>query len=999
MTSLLQRYEFHRHGLGALPTRGNDGSAIFIAKLPGSSLPLRSCTCSQSKSSTCVHLKDLQRGVAAFQKQYRTKNWEKVFATTVWYQVAKLLFDGNPQPCKTIEIGRLGTRAEKPSESSTGQVLRVTTSNGEELARYLEPSVARGRFLERCGQLPGEPGRVDRAALLERLALFQATPEERQLRQAGMQAQRQAWEESFWFRLAYHVVREHGTATGTFHPTIEQLSGEFSFTYCDAKEKPVVRFVVPRTRVQSMLRLLAEAYPEQSDLALLPIPLKAIFLITEDTELDVEARPIIRSLQHGGLKRFMLRPDLRKFRYGNLVYIKTLGILAELERPGQERKFRTPASMKLRRAQVESFRDPFADQLAQANPEAAVHTTRELPIFRDYDYLEITPETLERSWYWLSVDYGIGDQSIPLAHILRAKAAGLPYLETEQGWIDLDAPAFRDLDSLVSRSTSKKGGKAEPLRFSPSQLLRLQATAGGEIRIRGDAQRTKMTKRLLGLEPPEPFKHPEGLSSELRSYQQIGVDWLRFLYENHLSGLLCDDMGLGKTHQAMALMTILKEQQGVTDPFLVICPTSVISHWRNKIRDHAPGLKAAVYHGPERDLECYLEHNVLITSYGILRNDIEELSQLPFSLAILDEIQHIKNSGTLAYQAARELMPRVKIGMTGTPIENSLEELRALFDLLLPGYLGSAAQFNARYCPNGSDDLAYSPQGLRDLQKITSPFILRRLKSTVLDELPEKFDDVRTCSLSDDQVKLYRDAINTRATDLVSRLRQEQQPLPYIHIFALLNYLKQICDHPALALHQLDAVDAYTSGKWDLYREILQECLDSGQKVVVFTQYLGMIELMERHLKQLKVGYSKLTGATIARGEVIDRFNEEPSCRVFLGSLKAGGTGIDLVGGSVVIHYDRWWNAAREDQATDRVHRYGQKRAVQVFKLVTEGTLEEKIASIIDRKRKLMESVVQEDDPKLAKIFSRAELIEMLGEPADEMAVGVGGEQISFEHE
>ncbi|HYG63430.1 MAG TPA: C-terminal helicase domain-containing protein [Thermoanaerobaculia bacterium] len=179
-------------------------------------------------------------------------------------------------------------------------------------------------------------------------------------------------------------------------------------------------------------------------------------------------------------------------------------------------------------------------------------------------------------------------------------------------------------------------------------------------------------------------------------------------------------------------------------------------------------------------------------------------------------------------------------------------------------------------------------------------------------------------------------------------------------------------------MNQLDRADAYTSGKWELFKEILEEALGSGQKVVVFTQYLGMIELMRRHLESAGVGHAILTGATTDRGGVVDRFNRDPGCRVFLGSLKAGGTGIDLVGGSVVIHYDRWWNAAREDQATDRVYRLGQKRAVQVFKLVTEGTLEEKISALIDRKRRMMESVVQEDDPKLAKIFTRDELLEML---------------------
>jgi SNF2 family DNA or RNA helicase len=410
----------------------------------------------------------------------------------------------------------------------------------------------------------------------------------------------------------------------------------------------------------------------------------------------------------------------------------------------------------------------------------------------------------------------------------------------------------------------------------------------------------------------------------------------------------------------------------------VACPTSVVSHWRDQVAKHAPGLNAVVYHGPQRRLPLRLRAgDVLVTSYGVLRRDAEELSAVPFALAVFDEIQQIKNRQTQAWQAASHLVANIKLGLTGTPIENSLSDLKTLFDLILPGYLGTDHAFEQRF---GRFDESRFDQNhhLRDLRRAISPFVLRRLKTTVLDELPEKIEDVRTCALSDDQIKLYRDAVGGRGAELAEAIEKADEPLPYIHVFALLNLLKQVCDHPALALNQLDRAEEYASGKWELYQEILQEALDSGQKVVVFTQFLGMINLMERQLQRIGVEHVTLTGATVRRGDIVDRFNRDPACRVFLGSLKAGGTGIDLIGGSVVIHYDRWWNAAREDQATDRVYRIGQKRAVQVFKLVTEGTLEEKIAAIIDRKRQMMDSVVEEDDPKLAKIFSREELLEML---------------------
>lgn len=374
------------------------------------------------------------------------------------------------------------------------------------------------------------------------------------------------------------------------------------------------------------------------------------------------------------------------------------------------------------------------------------------------------------------------------------------------------------------------------------------------------------------------------------------------------------------------------------------------------------------------------DNDVLLTSYGILRNDIEQLKKIPFSIVVFDEIQNIKNSETLAYEAARDLKAGIKLGLTGTPIENRLTELKALFDLTVPRYLGTDEEFTTRYVKPVEQDLTSSRR--EALARLISPFTLRRLKKTVLDELPEKIEDIRMCSLSEDQTKLYRDAISSRGEGLVDVLKRGEEPIPYIHIFALLSLLKQVCNHPALVEGRLNDFDRYQSGKWDLFTEILSEALDSEQKIVVYSQFLGMIRIIELFLRGQGVDFVTLTGATRNRGEIISRFEKDPECRVYVGSLKAGGTGIDLVAASVVIHYDRWWNAAREDQATDRVHRIGQTRGVQVFKLVTEGTLEEKISAIIEKKRNLMDSIVREDDPGLLKTFSREELIQILSAPS-----------------
>lgn len=970
--------EFHRSGIGLVPQgTSQSDTAIYVANVPGSSKPLRSCTCPASRTKTCDHLRDLSRALLEVQKIWAEGKWEAEFSASLWHRLARLLFEGNAQPSAKVRVLRVG------------ESIRITSPSGEELARYLDGSDGQVRFLERTGKVTLGSGVFDRADLLLRLALFQATAQERALHKAGMKTQRQSWEESFWHRLAYHCERElEPGERGTFHPAVDEATGAFTLTWRRAGT-PIVQVTVPRDRVRAALQLLAEAYPDQEDLAIRPIPLRSIFHAGQDTELDlVEVRPMIRALQQTGEERFLELAEVEKYRYGNLIWLKDLGVLAELEREGKERRFKAPARLTLRRHQIPGFLEEHRHALGEGVLVLDA-PLRDRKIFKEFDRIEIgrfdLEEALERSWWWLAVEYGFGSQTVSLAAILQARREGLPYLEIPGGWIDLNAPAFRDLEDLVERQPLLDAGeKAGRIRLSSSELLRLQAAAGVPVEVADapEGEAGGLLDRLLQLRPAAPFQRPKGLATEPRSYQRIGIEWLRFLWENRLAGLLCDDMGLGKTLQTAALLVALHEEKAVSEPFLVACPTSVLPHWRDQIRKHAPGLRPLLHHGAQRRLPSRLRAgDVLITSYGVLRRDAEALSAVPFAVAVFDEVQQIKNRQTQAWQAAAHLVADVKLGLTGTPIENSLEDLKTLFDLILPGYLGTDAGFADRYLrlPEGRGREQEEERRLTELRRVISPFVLRRLKTSVLDELPEKIEDVRTCALSDDQVKLYRDAIGGKGAELARQIEAAgDAPLPYIHVFALLNLLKQVCDHPALALGKLDEADRLASGKWDLYREILQEALDSGQKVVVFTQFLGMIELMERHLQELGVGHVTLTGATARRGEVVDRFNQDSDCRVFLGSLKAGGTGIDLVGGSVVIHYDRWWNAAREDQATDRVYRLGQKRAVQVFKLVTEGTLEEKISAIIDRKRRMMSSVVQEDDPKLAKIFSRDELLEML---------------------
>ncbi len=985
--SVLNDYEFFRDGIGLLPVPGSTpkGSAIWIHSQDSG--PLRSCTCEECKGSrrqkTCEALRALGRGARDFQRVF-PRGWQQHFESTVWFQLAKAIYAGSQLACEDVRVQQVET-------GSGSTAIRFLDTRGFEVLRLLDTSPVARAFLERTGKVPQGEMYVNRSAVIDRLRLFQMTDQERAFEKAGMRSQRQAWDGSFWSRWAYHCVRElmdeQGQALGTFHPAVAKSSGDFTLTHRLGDSRETFKITLPRQRVAAVLKLLSRHYPEQEDLQIHPVPLRSLFRVSHETELDLRVRPVIRLLQQSGEEKYLDREELKKFQYGNLVYVRELGLLAELEKDRKQRKYAAPKAMKLARSQVASFLDDYGEAI-QDGTLVLEEPLRGLKIHKTYDRVEVdgTPVDGRPSWYWLSVKYGFGDETVTLADILRARRKGAPYLETGNGWIDLKSAVFEDLTRLEDKLVDDENGDQpddQRIPMSVGDLLRFQARAEQPLQVVAQQSKSEWLRRLLDRQPPAPYRAPEGFRSELRDYQRAGVDWLRFLGEQQLGGLLCDDMGLGKTHQSMALMACLADEDRSKGPFLVVSPTSVMSHWRDKLRRFAPALQPRIYHGTERSLGYRLDRrHVILTSYGVLRNDAEKLGKVPWSAVIFDEIQYLKNRQTRSYAAALQLNVPIKIGLTGTPIENSLEELKNLFNLVMPGYFAEDEALFKGLESHGTETGYRQDRRLLDrLRRLIHPFVMRRLKSSVLDELPEKIEDLRSCELSPEQVGLYRQAIQGRGKKLIAQLEDQGEVLPYLHVFALLDLLKQICDHPALVEGDLD-YEGHSSGKWDLYCEILRESLDAGQKVVVFSQYLDMLEMMSRHLAAQEIDHVRLVGSTAAkdRGSLIERFNTDPKCRVFLGSLKAGGTGIDLVGGSVVIHYDRWWNAAREDQATDRVHRMGQKRVVQVFKLVTEGTLEEKIAGMIEAKRDLLDEVVREDDARVSKLFSREELLELLQE-------------------
>lgn len=975
-----ERIEFHRHAFALMPEGGDRRPGVaFFVKGERFESQWRFCSCSLSKNRTCPHILKLTEIYKNLHEKLRGRLPFEGFKTSIWFRLARLLGETAEISAQSIQM-----RAFQTPKEENSRYIKISDADGNEMLTYLSRGPDALRFMDRFLKASGDETVPNRAAVLEKLPRLTLSENERMMLDRGFMTRGLALEESFWYRFCYHCFREFNSGTCTFNPAIEESTGSFTVTCSRDGGEPLFRAIIPRHKVRILLSTIEKWMPNQHNMPIHPIPLKSIFKISMNTEMDLDLLPMIHLIQENGEESFLNREELERYRYGDLVYIKELGLMAELEKPDSKRKFRTPVRMTLKRSQVPTFLEAFEDELREGRHilDEKVET---LQIFKDFDHVEISPKVIDRDWCWIDVKYGFGNTVVSLKEILSARREGHRFIGTPEGWVDCHSEEV----GAVSRAFPELGfeNESDRMRLSRMDLFRIKATITRPLSITGEDEPTQHLNQILAMRPSRALPPLEGMHSTLRPYQRLGVEWILFLFENGFGGLLCDDMGLGKTHQSTAFMVALKALGKFTHPCLVVCPTTVISHWQNKIREHAPALRAVEYHGGQRDLdEALKEGEVVLTTYGILLRDIGQLRQQIFTLAVFDEIQHIKNPQTQTHRAATEIRAEMKLGLTGTPVENSLIDLKTLMDLGLPGYMGTDDQFIERYVRE--DELDPDGNRRKELIRLVSPFTLRRLKKTVLNELPEKIEDFRTCRLSEDQVRLYREAIATRGKGILKILRQGQEPVPYMHIFALLSLLKQICNHPALVSGNIEDFEQYQSGKWEIFKELILETLDSGQKTVVFSQYLGMIGIIGKYLQKQGAGFVTLTGSSRNRGKIIDRFNNDPDCKVYVGSLKAGGTGIDLTAASVVIHYDRWWNAAREDQATDRVHRFGQKRGVHVFKLITEGTLEEKISALIDRKRRLMDSVIKEDDPRILKVFSREDLIDLISfnaptEPTD----------------
>ena len=452
---------------------------------------------------------------------------------------------------------------------------------------------------------------------------------------------------------------------------------------------------------------------------------------------------------------------------------------------------------------------------------------------------------------------------------------------------------------------------------------------------------------------------PQGINAEFREYQLKGFGWLWFMYKYGLNGILADDMGLGKTLQALTVLQKAKEEDGPM-PTLVIAPTTVVFNWESEIQKFAPTLSCLKLQGGERKqfFKKIPEYDVVITSYALVRRDIAKLKDINFRYIILDESQNIKNATSQTAQAVKQLNSQHKLALSGTPIENKLEELWSVFDFLMPGFLFTMADFNSRYVNPIMERQDKIVEKRLKLQ--IYPFILRRMKRDVAKDLPDKVENIAYCELTDEQKDFYLQVLDSTKEELFKSIEQNGLEKSRLSIFSALLRMRQICCHPRL-YDKNNVKNVISSGKFEKLKVMLEEIISEKHRILLFSQFVDMLDIVKAWLEKTGIKYEYLTGRTKDRQGAVERFNNDPTIPIFLISLKAGGTGLNLTGADYVIHYDPWWNPAVEDQATDRAYRIGQKKKVFVYRLITRNTVEEKIQKLKTIKRNLVDSVISVD--------------------------------------
>jgi superfamily II DNA or RNA helicase len=576
-------------------------------------------------------------------------------------------------------------------------------------------------------------------------------------------------------------------------------------------------------------------------------------------------------------------------------------------------------------------------------------------------------------WFDLGVVFAAGGgETFAAADIQRLLLSGQSHTRLKNGkWAVIDTGAVEELQKVLLDCAPRQ--HEQGYRISDTQAGFLEATLRqhADWRVQAPPAWRDRAARQSGeakLECP-----PLGeLENVLRPYQKHGVAWLHFLRQNAFGGILADEMGLGKTLQTLAFFNTLRgqffnPQSAIASPHLIICPTSLVFNWLAEAKKFTPALKVLALHGPDRHarFDQIPSSDIVLTSYALIRRDAERYRGLEFDTMVLDEAQHIKNRQTQNAQAVKAIAAEHRLVLTGTPMENSVLDLWSIFDFLMPGYLGTAQDFRERYelpITRDKDAAAQTRLGRR-----LRPFLLRRLKKEVAADLPAKLEQVSFCELTADQRSVYQQVIEASRKEVLAAAGAQGAAKSRMLVLSALLRLRQVCCD--LRLLKLDGINpANASGKLDLFGELLEEVMDGGHRVLVFSQFVSMLSLLKERLAAEGIEYCYLDGSTADRGAVVEQFQRNAAIPVFLISLKAGGVGLNLTGADTVIHFDPWWNPAVEDQATDRAHRIGQTKVVTSYKLIARDTVEEKILLLQNRKREIIHATIAGEEEFAASL-------------------------------
>jgi len=927
------------------------------------------CSCSKGSYATCSAANILQEHFD--NSMYGAVLYNR-FKSSKMYQFFSLFMKNDPLSLSSINVEKT---------DSPDLCLRFYAKNGRLLAEYKDTLQCSNRLLGRLG-LSDSTLHKKRRIRIEKCRSFVRSPAEKEMNDFGVKTSLQQQEDSFWYNLAYHWFREHFSESDEIaltHLFRKDIAGVF--TAIDHGESAsIIVHTLPRSTSslissQRFKRLLQFEHNQT--------PHEIYFKIAlnkdgETVQIECCLGPA------GDAPPAELWTVDRNHVYSNALYIpekncfyavsshsnQILSRLNEIENELPQEQFSS-----LLHASPDLFSFPqeqeHSGQLSLFSTEVSENFERIIGVtmVRSISHIAVEPIENKGTSIVARLWYKNDDSLIDLFDISRCRKKKQRFAMSKNAVFDLQSDDFRAI-KLWGIRFSDKG----TIIMSKSTLLRLR---NKNMVIRGDetCDLVQQCRAMIECRSRGAVRVGGNYKSKLRDYQKKGLEWLTFLFENSFGGLLCDDMGLGKSHQILALLCQVFNRKDVHKPVLIIAPTTVISHWESIIEKFSTGLSVLAYYGSSRSLESVVPGTCVLTSYGILRTD-EMLQQCYWDMVIFDEAQHIKNRSTAGWKYAQNLNAEIKIGVTGTPVENSLQDLKSLFDIVLPGFLGNNEEFYQDFLLPIENQQDFKEN--ERLKAIIAPFILRRAKEDVLLELPPCIEDKRCCIMDQDQKKKYN-AILTRDTKkLKEDLYNEHIPLPYTNILAALVKLKQACSHPVLLESDVSKWNTVSCAKFDLCTELLSESLDANNKTVIFTQFLGMVEIFSQYCEAMGIGCITLTGSSRNRGELIKKFQTDPDCKVFICSLLAGGVGIDLTAASVVIHYDRWWNSAREQQATDRVHRMGQENSVLVYKLITTNTIEDRIDQIIARKKRLVDSVLDIDSPESVKMFTREEILEML---------------------